>query len=441
MSEERQTPNWREFEQLVALIESHLGPAGAVVRSPDRILDKVTGQPREVDASVRYQVGSVPVLITIECRDRESAQDVRWIEELIAKRDSIGASATVAVSTSGFSRPAMEKARAHGIETRVLREVQDGAIRDWALMIQTVAIQEGVGLRRLWVTLKPAPADPEPRLHPDVKREYGRGDVEYTFIRRARDGRLISIGDVLRDADEKAGIHKYNVADRGTTFDLPPKSEKLIPIESGFPTLFEGVETGGPPVTKVLSWCFDPGEATVRTVCGEAEIESMSVEFVLIQRAYPLNIGRLLSYEGPERAIAAVDCRPLLLAGGRTIQVVISRKAEEPGSEERPPQLNAPSGMPRSARPRSRRISRSAAPRPNVPSHHHLERPAEGDLPAPSSMPAPSGTPSVFRTRAGRRFRKWLLRLMPRDGDELHDVPIFQRGRGQTGENRGPRAR
>lgn len=72
-------PKWREFEKLTALIEQHLGPQGAIVRSPDYITDKITGEQREVDASVRYQVGSVPILITIECRDRTSVQDVTWI--------------------------------------------------------------------------------------------------------------------------------------------------------------------------------------------------------------------------------------------------------------------------------------------------------------------------------------------------------------------------
>ena len=60
----------RQFEKLVALIESHLVPHGARVESPDHIPDRITSELREVDASVQYQVGSVPILITIECRDR-----------------------------------------------------------------------------------------------------------------------------------------------------------------------------------------------------------------------------------------------------------------------------------------------------------------------------------------------------------------------------------
>ena len=49
---------WRQFELLAARIERTLAPSGAVVRSPDRLRDLVTGSLREVDASIRVQVGS-----------------------------------------------------------------------------------------------------------------------------------------------------------------------------------------------------------------------------------------------------------------------------------------------------------------------------------------------------------------------------------------------
>jgi hypothetical protein len=49
-------------ELLVSRIEGILGPDGASVTSPDHIPDKVTGKLREVDASVRFQIGSIPIL-------------------------------------------------------------------------------------------------------------------------------------------------------------------------------------------------------------------------------------------------------------------------------------------------------------------------------------------------------------------------------------------
>src|SRR6185437_3602487 len=131
------TPAWKDFERLVARIEEAMAPMGATVKSPDRIIDKETGQSREVDAAIRYTVGTVPVLITIESRDRVAIQDVTWIEQLIAKRHSVGAAITVAVSSKGFTGPAVNKAAAAGIQIRTLTEATADEFVQW-LRFQTV---------------------------------------------------------------------------------------------------------------------------------------------------------------------------------------------------------------------------------------------------------------------------------------------------------------
>jgi hypothetical protein len=125
-------PAWRAFEQLVARIERALLPQGAIVQSPDKIVDKNTGQPREVDASIRYQLGSAPILITIECRDRISTQDVTWIEQLASKRLSVGADLTIAVSSTRFTGPAVMAAERLGIQLRLIEDITDQEIAKWA---------------------------------------------------------------------------------------------------------------------------------------------------------------------------------------------------------------------------------------------------------------------------------------------------------------------
>src|SRR5438876_12200526 len=130
---------WRDFEKLIARIEKAIAPSGAEVRSPDHIVDNVTGQLQEVDASIRYKVGTCPILITIECRDRSSIEDVRWIEQLAEKKRSIGASMTLAVSSSGFSDPAMKKASAVDIEIRTLSDMAAEDFRQW-LAVQHVVL-------------------------------------------------------------------------------------------------------------------------------------------------------------------------------------------------------------------------------------------------------------------------------------------------------------
>lgn len=122
---------WRQFEILVAQIESALLPRGAIVKCPDRLPDLVTGQLREVDASIRLNVGSTQMLITLECRDRVAAQDDTWIEQLATKKLKIGAAATIAVSSSRFSEPATRSAKLFGIELRTLKPLNEAEAKDW----------------------------------------------------------------------------------------------------------------------------------------------------------------------------------------------------------------------------------------------------------------------------------------------------------------------
>lgn len=124
---------WRELERLVEVIEAQAAPRGAAVKSPDRLPDLVTGQMREVDASIRFRAGTTEILITVECRRRNRKADAPWIEQLASKRQRIGAAKTIAVSSGGFSKPAVVSAKHYGIELRKLSEVQPQDIEDWFL--------------------------------------------------------------------------------------------------------------------------------------------------------------------------------------------------------------------------------------------------------------------------------------------------------------------
>lgn len=116
------------FEDLVRQVEEVLAPAGATITAPDYIPDVDTGRLREVDISIRAQIGSVPILILVECRDRGRKQDVTWVEDAASKRQSVRADKVVLVSRSGFSPEAVQKARARGVELRELEEATDSEV-------------------------------------------------------------------------------------------------------------------------------------------------------------------------------------------------------------------------------------------------------------------------------------------------------------------------
>jgi hypothetical protein len=118
-------------------LEQLLAKAPVEIRSPDYITGKITKTRREVDVSLRSRVGSVDVLVIIECRDRGKSQDVTWIEQLASKREDVGADKAVAVSATGFSPGARNLARPKQVVLRSLEELEADVVFDW-LYAQTV---------------------------------------------------------------------------------------------------------------------------------------------------------------------------------------------------------------------------------------------------------------------------------------------------------------
>lgn len=116
-------PDWRQFEELIARIEADAAPFGFVVTSPDKITSLITGDLREVDASIRFSTEGTEKLVTIECRKRGAREDVTWIEQLATKKLAIGAVRTIAVSSSGFSTQAKKAAAHYGIELCTASEI------------------------------------------------------------------------------------------------------------------------------------------------------------------------------------------------------------------------------------------------------------------------------------------------------------------------------
>jgi hypothetical protein len=73
------------------------------------------------------------IFIAVECRDRGAVQDVTWIEQLIAKKESIGADLLIAVTSSRFTLPAVVKAAKRGVLVRTLTTALADEIVSWTL--------------------------------------------------------------------------------------------------------------------------------------------------------------------------------------------------------------------------------------------------------------------------------------------------------------------
>lgn len=124
----------RLLELLVAQIEKSSLPEDAKLSSPGFLLDKVTGVKREVDILIEYEIGTHPVKIILECRDRNSPQDATWIEQVVGKISDIRVDKAIVVSSSGFTKGALVKAEDKKIETRTYSEINKEVIESWCKM-------------------------------------------------------------------------------------------------------------------------------------------------------------------------------------------------------------------------------------------------------------------------------------------------------------------
>lgn len=225
-SSRQSSPDWRQFEQLVARIEADAGPLGITVTSPDRIRCKITGRLREVDVSLRTKVGTSTILVTIECRKRRPKQDVTWIEQLATKKSNIGASRTIAVSSAGFSAEAEAMALHHGIDLRRLSEVSAADINklmklDFVLFThkRCTLVRVAIRLFRSPDWTMPNPDEVDFVLPPDT-------DPHYRLFTNAETGTHWSLNDLrlqLQEAtDPFAGIAKGGKAEIKTAcFSYP----------------------------------------------------------------------------------------------------------------------------------------------------------------------------------------------------------------------------
>jgi Restriction endonuclease len=116
------------LERQVARIYELLERSPEAVTWDDHIPDPDNPeQLRQIDVTIRRD----DKLILVECRLSRKPQNVKWIEELIGRRQSLGAEAIIAVASAGFTKGAKLKAARHGVVLRDLCELTDDDIASW----------------------------------------------------------------------------------------------------------------------------------------------------------------------------------------------------------------------------------------------------------------------------------------------------------------------
>lgn len=115
----------RNLEKLVAFLEDILKKIpNSTVKSPDFILDRITGGKREHDCVIRIQSGHHEILTAIECKEHSRPIDVKEIEAFETKCRDTNINKAVIVSLKGFTKSALAKANHLGISCLSLEDVK-----------------------------------------------------------------------------------------------------------------------------------------------------------------------------------------------------------------------------------------------------------------------------------------------------------------------------
>lgn len=102
-----------EFESFAFEIQQKLSPAAAVVKN-DKIRGK-SGRLREVDISIRQKVGQFDLLMIIDCKNFKRPIDIKTVDSFIGQMQDIGAHQGALVSSSGYTKSAIGRAKTAAI--------------------------------------------------------------------------------------------------------------------------------------------------------------------------------------------------------------------------------------------------------------------------------------------------------------------------------------
>ena len=253
----------RELEKLIATLENLLGDTNIEVKSPDYVVGVNSGSRREIDVSLRTNVGSSEILVILETRDRNETDDVRWIEQLATKRKDVLASKVVAVSSSGFTEGARNTAQRLGIDLRSIDEITLESVATW------------FQLRGIQV--------------------YERHGILNHVILRVDNLNLETFQDALKDLSFK-NINLIH-AGTGAKFTIVQAWQDVM---NQMPDMFDDIEPGGEKKQKIIHVYYEKPDARfmVNTDAGDIHLVQIIYQAVLSVelKTYPVSESKVLQY-------------------------------------------------------------------------------------------------------------------------------------------------
>jgi hypothetical protein len=146
------------------------------------------------------------MLVAIECRDRKDVEDVVWVEQLVTKRNDINAAKCIAVSSAGFSKAAIAKAKHHGIEIRLVQNVTDSDVVDWFNGLCIDVKYRNVSVNRVDFVLETGGKMGGIQLADDLHAAFMDNSPEALIFFDREADKWISVQDIIEDWQKQGNV-------------------------------------------------------------------------------------------------------------------------------------------------------------------------------------------------------------------------------------------
>jgi hypothetical protein len=154
-------PKWKRFERLIHQIHEQYSILGAKITLDDHIEGHDSKTLRQIDISIRAQVGPYSILIALECKDHAEPLDVGEVGAFLTLRNDVKANKGVMVATGGFTAAAIRLARTFGIDTRTYIDTES---QDWGTEVAVPVVLDGTKLLGYSFTFSSILSDPSLRF-------------------------------------------------------------------------------------------------------------------------------------------------------------------------------------------------------------------------------------------------------------------------------------
>ena len=94
-----------QFQKLVAALHACLA-SDVEIEEEALLVDRDTGEKREVDIILRTEAGGYPLIVSIEVCATTRRLDTPWVETMAKKHEALPTNKLVLISQSGFTKVA-----------------------------------------------------------------------------------------------------------------------------------------------------------------------------------------------------------------------------------------------------------------------------------------------------------------------------------------------